>query len=356
MSEVYAAWTEPKLIARWLAPDSGYVVAVTNDLREGGLYRIDGIDKNGIAYAVSGRYLELATDSRVVLSWQYDGPAPALRGEASVVRAELRPLEAELTELVVTHEQVGSARAAQLNRENWLSCLDKLSDAVGGDVPPAPRPAHARPDGDGFFSDSHRSWQAHFETTQLANRVKDANVKRRMSASDAAFIAHQNMFFLSTVDPSGQATCAYKGGARGFVRVVDDTTLAFPFYDGNGMYLAVGNVGDNPRVALLFIDFERQARVRIHGTATVRADDRLLATFPGAELVVRVKVASLIANCPRYIRKMQLVEESAYVPDGSHEVPAPAWKSLADFSDVLPDKDAHLAGDDTDDAAALNRD
>jgi uncharacterized protein YndB with AHSA1/START domain/predicted pyridoxine 5'-phosphate oxidase superfamily flavin-nucleotide-binding protein len=353
-AEVYAAWTEPKLVARWLAPDAGYVVAVTNDLRAGGGYRIDGIDKNGNAYVISGTYLALATDRQVVLSWRYEGPAVALRGDASTVCADLRSLGPDQTELTVTHVRIATPRAADLNRENWLSCLEKLGDALAPGRPsPSPPPIAQQDD---FFREGHRAWQDHFETTRLADRVRDAGVKRRIDASDAAFIAHQNMFFLASVDGSGQPTCAYKGGARGFVRVIDDKTLAFPLYDGNGMYLSVGNVAENSRVALLFIDFERQARLRLHGTASARADDRLLPTFPGAELVVRVKVTALLSNCPRYIHKMQLVEESAYVPNGEPESPGPAWKSLADFTDVLPERDAHLAGDDTDDAAAFNRD
>lgn len=357
VADVYAAWTEPKLVARWLAPDAGYVVAVTNDLRKGGAYRIDGVDKGGLAYVITGTYIELDENRQIVLSWCYDGPAVALRGDTSLVSAELRVLEPELTELTVTHERLATSRAANLNRDNWLSCLDKLDDALSGRASAHAHAVTAREPGtDTFFQDGHRAWQQHFASERLAERVKDGNVKRRLSAADAAFIAHQNMVFLATVDAHGQPTCSYKGGARGFVRVVNDTMLAYPSYDGNGMYLSVGNMVANPRVALLFMDFERQARVRIHGTASAHADDRLLAKYPGAELIVRVKVKSVISNCPRYIHKMQLVEESTYVPH-SHEAPVPpaAWKSLADFSDVLRDEDAHLAGDDDDDAAALNR-
>ena len=63
------------------------------------------------------------------------------------------------------------------------------------------------------------------------------------------------MFFLATADADGRPTCSYKGGDPGFVRVVDDRTLAFPNYDGNGMYLSMGNVAANPEVGLLFLDF-----------------------------------------------------------------------------------------------------
>ena len=63
------------------------------------------------------------------------------------------------------------------------------------------------------------------------------------------------MFFLATADEHGMPQCSYKGGDPGFVRVVDEHTLAFPSYDGNGMYLSLGNLLVNPQVGILFIDF-----------------------------------------------------------------------------------------------------
>lgn len=356
VQSVYAAWTEPKLIARWLAPGAATVTSVTNDLRVGGRYRIDGVDGAGIEYAISGTYHELEADRRIVLTWMYEGAAVALRGEASVVDVELRALGPDLTELTLTHAKMTKQRVADLNRKNWTSCLEKLGDCVDQDGPPILRPTSLPPGNEDFYRPGHRQWQERFDTTRLADRLKDTNVKRIIGAADAAFIAHQNMFFLATVDGNGQPSCSYKGGARGFVKVIDEHTLAFPNYDGSGMYLSIGNLNENPHIALLFVDFQRQARLRVVGTASARVDDRLLEQYPGAELVVRVKVRALFANCPRYIHKMEMVDESDYVPSADHAVPPAVWKSLADVADVLREKDAHLAGEDTDDAAALNRD
>lgn len=355
---VYAAWTEPKLVARWLQPGASVVTSVTNDLKKGGRYRIDGLDDSGIEYCISGTYLDLDIDRRIAFTWTYEGAAVALRGDASFVVAELRPLGTDLTELTLTHEKLSKRREADLYREAWTSCLDQLCDSLDAHASPAPQAARpVKVNGsDEFYRDGHRAWQDHFETRRLADRLKDANVKRQIGAADAAFLAHQNMFFLATVDGNGQPNCSYKGGARGFVKVIDEKTLAFPNYDGNGMFLSVGNLSENARVSLLFVDFERQARIRILGTARASADDKLLDVYPGADLIVRVKVTALFANCPRYMHKMQLVEESSYVPAGNGEAPPAAWKSLADFSDVLREKDSHLAGEEIDAAAALNRD
>jgi uncharacterized protein len=92
------------------------------------------------------------------------------------------------------------------------------------------------------------------------------------------------------------------------------------------MYLSLGNVGQNPRVGLLFIDFERQQRLRMNGVATIDGDDALLADYPEAQLIVRVRATEVFPNCPRYIHKMQFVEESKFVPREGREAPVPDWK------------------------------
>ncbi len=83
------------------------------------------------------------------------------------------------------------------------------------------------------------------------------------------------MFFLATADREGRPQCSYKGGEPGFVRVLDQHTVAFPNYDGNGMYLSMGNLSVNPQVGMLFIDFvsERPSRLRLNGLAHIDEDD-----------------------------------------------------------------------------------
>ncbi|WP_083567476.1 SRPBCC domain-containing protein [Hyphomicrobium sp. CS1GBMeth3] len=352
---IYAAWTEPGLIVRWLAPGADTVTSVTMDVRRGGRFRLEGRHGDGRPYAYSGTYLELAEDRRVALSWIYDGPIPALKGGASVVIADIRPVAADLTELTVTHEKLGARDAAEIYRVAWAECIDHL-EAVACDA--GSEVAHPfeveRPD---FYSDSQRDMQARFKTRGLADRLEAVLVHDHLSAADAAFITRQNMFFLATTDVYGQPSCSYKGGARGFVTVIDERTLAFPDYDGNGMYLSIGNISETGKVALLFVDFERQARMRVLGTASLADDDPLLLRYPGAQIVVRINVESVFSNCPRYVHRMQLVEESLYVPaEASGDAPAPAWKRLGTIADVLPDKDKKHAGQDIDLNKTLNKD
>ena len=123
------------------------------------------------------------------------------------------------------------------------------------------------------------------------------------------------------------------------MRVLDESTLVFPNYDGNGMFLSFGNCAMNPHVGLLFIDFEAGKRIRVNGTASHRAADPLEPEYPEAQFVVRVRVREVFPNCPRYIHKYQLVERSKFVPRADVPTPVPAWKRYEWAADVLPEND-----------------
>lgn len=191
------------------------------------------------------------------------------------------------------------------------------------------------------FHDSQRQLQQQFDTERMAARL-GSRVAATIGDRERAFIEGRDMFFLATVDADGHPNCSYKGGAPGFVRVVDERTLAFPNYDGNGMYLSMGNVRQTGDVGLLFIDFDGQSRTRVNGRASIDDADPLLADFPEAQFIVRVAVREVFGNCPRYIHKMALVERSQFVPEAGRRTPSPAWKSgLAQRTniDVLPADD-----------------
>ena len=121
------------------------------------------------------------------------------------------------------------------------------------------------------------------------------------------FIQAQCMFFLATTDDEGRLDCTFRGGPPGFVRVVDDRTLMFPDYNGNGAFMSVGNLLTNPNVGMLFIDFETQRRIRVNGTAEIIDDPDTVSAFPGAERVVKVTVDQAFPNCSRYIPRMARV-------------------------------------------------
>ena len=126
------------------------------------------------------------------------------------------------------------------------------------------------------------------------------------------------------------------------MRVIDERTIAFPSWDGNGMYLSAGNVLVNPHVGLLFIDFERRSRLRLNGVASIDDADPLLAAYPEAQLVVRVQATEVFPNCPRYIHQYRLVERSRFTPREDCATPAPSWKTRDWSRDVLPAGDPAL--------------
>lgn len=189
------------------------------------------------------------------------------------------------------------------------------------------------------YSEQHRKLQEQFSTRKLADRLEEMIVKTSLDDMDKGFIESRDYFFLSTVDQHGHPTVSYKGGDPGFVRVVDPQTIAFPSYDGNGMFFSMGNIAGNPKIGILFIDFENPHRFRLHGEASVTAGDPLLAEYPEAELIVRVKLTKVWINCPRYVHRMQRVAASRYVPRAACETPLAVWKRLDVVQDVLPPKD-----------------
>src|SRR5215468_987559 len=153
------------------------------------------------------------------------------------------------------------------------------------------------------YHEGSRWFQDRFDTRRLADRIDERLVDDVIDADDRAFIEARDMFFLATADAEGRPTCSYKGGEPGFVRVLDPHTIAFPNYDGNGMYLSMGNLRVNPQVGLLFIDFERRRRMRLEGVASIDEHDPLAAGYPEAQFVVRVRATQVYPNCPRYIHE-----------------------------------------------------
>jgi len=192
---------------------------------------------------------------------------------------------------------------------------------------------------DPIYHEGMRRLQDARETRPIADRLQQVTVRSAFTDEDRAFIERCPMFFIATADAEGRPDCSYKGGLPGFVRVLDERTLAIPDYDGNGMYRSWGNVLANPHVGLLFLDFEKPKRLRVNGTAQVREDDPLRAEFPGSVFIVRVAAELIFPNCPRYIHQMKLVEHSVYSPRAGYRPPVPAWKTFDAFRDALPARD-----------------
>jgi predicted pyridoxine 5'-phosphate oxidase superfamily flavin-nucleotide-binding protein len=190
-----------------------------------------------------------------------------------------------------------------------------------------------------LYGELHRSLQNRFDTRRLADNVEQRVVFTEITPDHRAFIESRDMFWLATIDHQGRPTVSYKGGDVGFVRVLDEKTVAFPCYDGNGMFYSMGNVLGNNQVGLLFVNFEKPHRLRVQGVASVDDNDPLLKDYAEAQLVVRVKVSEVFRNCPRYVHRYNKVTASEYVPRAERETPLAGWKRVDDVQASLPARD-----------------
>ena len=190
-----------------------------------------------------------------------------------------------------------------------------------------------------LYSKSHRKLQDQFDSRKMADRLNEVIVKKSFDEDAINFINAVDMFFLSTIDHNNRPTVSYKGGDPGFVKVIDETTLAFPSFDGNGMFMSMGNIKQNNKIGMLFISFEKPHRLRVHGEATITEGDSLLKDYPEADLIVRVKLTDYWQNCPRYIHRYKKIDESKYIPKKNKKTPVAGWKKADIVQDVLSKKD-----------------
>ncbi len=197
-----------------------------------------------------------------------------------------------------------------------------------------------------LYHEGNRQLQDAFDSRRIADRLEDKLTRTVFTADDRAFIESVIYFFIATADADGRPDCSFKGGSPGFVRLTAADELAFPDYDGNGMFKSLGNLAVNAQVGLLFIDLhEKPRRLRVNGEARVSRDDPLLAQTVGAQLIVRVKARAIFPNCPRYIPKLQLAEPSKYVPQPGCDPVEPAWKDFADFRDYVHPRQRAFRGE-----------
>ena len=187
-----------------------------------------------------------------------------------------------------------------------------------------------------MYHEGNRRLQDQFDSRRISDRIEENLTRTEFTPSDKSFIESVPYFFFATADAEGRPDCSYKGGMPGFIRVTGPSELAFPDYDGNGMFKSLGNVLINPNVGLLFIAMHgKPQRLRVNGHATLSNQDPLLAVTVGAQLIIRVVARAIFPNCPRYIPTMQLIEPSIYAPRSGCEAPEPAWKDFADFKDCV---------------------
>ncbi len=158
---------------------------------------------------------------------------------------------------------------------------------------------------DSMYHEGNRRLQDQFGSRQISDQLEEKFTRTEFTSDDRAFIESAPYFFLATADARGRPDCSYKGGMPGFVRVIGPSELAFPDYDGNGMFKSLGNILVNPSIGILFIAMHgKPQRLRVNGEATVSDHDPLRGQIFGAQLVIRVTARTIFPNCSRYIPTM----------------------------------------------------
>jgi uncharacterized protein len=162
------------------------------------------------------------------------------------------------------------------------------------------------------FSPAVKAAQVRYGARELGMQTEQkAPANDRLTDDLMAFIAGADSFFIGTASRAGWPHVQHRGGPAGFLRVLDDRTLAFADYAGNRQYITVGNLIENDRVLLLLIDYERGRRLKLWGRAAVVDDDPALlrhvhdADYPGKpERVIRIEVMARDLNSRQHIPKL----------------------------------------------------
>ena len=155
-----------------------------------------------------------------------------------------------------------------------------------------------------------RAAQAAMDSDHLWTDFKGHRAFDRFTDNEKAFIADRDSFYMATVSETGWPYVQHRGGPRGFLKLVDDRTLAFADYRGNRQYISLGNLGSSDRACLFLMDYPRRARLKVYAHVEVLALDAdpaltELVTVPGyranLERIFRLRLAAFDWNCPQHI-------------------------------------------------------
>ncbi len=136
------------------------------------------------------------------------------------------------------------------------------------------------------------------ETAGGSTSIEPGSARRAGTLTDEQrrLISLSDTFFIASAHPDGGADASHRGGLPGFVRFLDEDTLAFPDYSGNNMFNTLGNIAANPKVGLLFVDFECGDTLQLSGETRVIWDPARAAEFAGARRVVEFRIGEVVEN------------------------------------------------------------
>ncbi len=159
-----------------------------------------------------------------------------------------------------------------------------------------------------YFHEGEQAAQKQWHTETLWDEQR----KQRLLWSEIpeqyhAKIEQVSFFFLATSNAQGDCDCSFKGGGPGLIKIIDSRHFAFPDFDGNGAFMSLGNILQNPHVGCLFIDFSTGERLRVNGQASIHSGDDICALFePQPERAVQVVIEQVVPNCKAHIPHMEL--------------------------------------------------
>jgi predicted pyridoxine 5'-phosphate oxidase superfamily flavin-nucleotide-binding protein len=175
--------------------------------------------------------------------------------------------------------------------------------------------------------DGEHELQETYNTASRAQAFYRHQVLGYLNSLMQTFVSKQEMMFVGTADKHGEADTSFRAGLPGFVRVLDEKTLAYPEYRGNGVMSSLGNISENPNVGLLFVDFSEKIGLHVNGRAHIVENDEFLrdaaasepvredippATGRGPERWVVVSVVEAYIHCAKHIPRMQKIDEEIH--------------------------------------------
>jgi predicted pyridoxine 5'-phosphate oxidase superfamily flavin-nucleotide-binding protein len=176
--------------------------------------------------------------------------------------------------------------------------------------------------------------QQHGSKSQYERLAERAPLGNTLGRDEQAFLALRNSFYMASVSETGWPYVQHRGGPKGFVHVIDPSLIGFADLRGNKQYISLGNLEHDPRVALFFMDYPNQTRLKILGRVEVHEHDAeapaLIDSFRSAdkssvvERVILIHVEAFDWNCPQHITPRYTVEEL-------QDVLAPLNQKLADL-------------------------
>lgn len=137
-----------------------------------------------------------------------------------------------------------------------------------------------------------KGWDSERREKLLLDHIPEQYIKR---------IEGLGFFFLATSNNKGECDCSFKGGGPGTVRVLDAKRFAFPDFKGNGAFMSIGNIIQNPNVGCLFIDFSDGGRLRINGKASIHDSGEIKELFPEHPRAILVEIEQVVPNCALHV-------------------------------------------------------